>query len=479
MNVLLTHGYFLYEDEKEKEIMRPYPPLGILYIAAWLEREGISNAVFDTTFSSKQALFEALRENPPGALGIYVNLMTKLNVLDIITFAKEHCPGTHIFVGGPDVRYNAEALLRHGAHYVVIGEGEETTQELVQALEAGQEDMSTISGLAYIDSDGAYRENAERTKIRDINDLPFPAREKINIQAYFDAWREHHGESAMTVSTMRGCPYTCKWCSRAVYGLSYRRRSPELVADELAMIQEHFAPDMLWFVDDVFTVNPRWMREFKEALDARQLSVRYECITRADRMNEEMIQLLKDTGCARVWIGAESGSQKVIDLMDRRVKVEQVRDMIQRAQEEGIQAGTFIMLGYPGETEEDIHETVHHLKVSNPDHFTITVAYPIRGTELYEETEELQTKSPDWSVSTDRDIDFERSYPRHYYPYAVAYVIAEVNYHKAKLAGQWLRAARLRLRSLRAQLMMAWVRSRHPQQQPPAASAMTSMEPAT
>ena len=480
MEVLLTHGYFLYEDEKEKEIMRPYPPLGILYIAAWLDRQGIATEVFDTTFSSKEALYSRLRENPPGALGIYVNLMTKLNVLDIISFVKKECPTTRLFVGGPDVRYNAEPLLRHGADYVIIGEGEETTQELVQALEQGQSDMGGIPGLAYLDATGAYQENEERTKIRDINDLPFPAREKINIQAYFDAWREHHGESAMTVSTMRGCPYTCKWCSRAVYGLSYRRRSPALVVEELAMIQEQFAPDMLWFVDDVFTVNPRWMREFKEALDARQLSVRYECITRADRMNGEMIQLLKESGCARVWIGAESGSQKVIDLMDRRVKVEQVRDMIQQAQQEGIQAGTFIMLGYPGETEEDIHETVHHLKVSNPDLFTITVAYPIRGTELYEETEALQTKSPDWSVSTDRDIDFARSYPRHYYRYAVAYVIAEVNQHKAKLAGQYLRALRLRLRSWRAQVMMYWIRSRNSDPQAPAATQVqTSLEPAT
>ena len=461
MKVLLTHGYFIHEDPKEAKIMRPYPPLGLLYIAAWLDQQGYDNAVFDSTFAAKADLQAYLLAERPSYVGVYVNLMTKLNALEIIRFVKEQLPGTRVFVGGPDVRYNAENLLRTGADYVVIGEGEQTTQALIAHLEGDGTELEEIAGLAYLTSEGAYHENAERDKLRDIDELPFPARHKINMQAYFDAWKSHHGQSAMTVSTMRGCPYTCKWCSRAVYGLSYRRRSPKLVAQELVHIQETYNPDTLWVVDDVFTVNPKWMREFKEALDETGVRIPYECISRADRLNEEMIGLLKDTGCFRVWVGAESGSQKVIDAMDRRVSVHKTREMIQLAQREGIEAGTFIMLGYPGETREDIEETIHHLKVSDPDHFTITVAYPIRGTELFEEVKDVQISPPDWATSTDRDIDFERTFPRKYYDHAVAHVVSSVHLHKMRKRGQLWRpgAARLLATNLKARAGMWWVRT--------------------
>jgi radical SAM superfamily enzyme YgiQ (UPF0313 family) len=238
------------------------------------------------------------------------------------------------------------------------------------------------SGLGFKNQNNEIVFTTEREKLKEVDSLPFPGRDKINLQLYLNAWKERHGENAISISTMRGCPYTCKWCSRAVYGLSYRRRSPENVCDELELIQKEYNPDTLWFVDDVFTISHKWLNEFNETLKQRNLKIKFECITRADRMNEEVIKLLKDAGCFRVWIGAESGSQKVIDLMDRRVDVDQVRQMIKLTQNNGIQAGTFIMLGYPGETEDDIEETIRHLKESNPEYFTITVAYPIKGTEL-------------------------------------------------------------------------------------------------
>ena len=147
-------------------------------------------------------------------------------------------------------------------------------------------------------------------------------------------------------------------------------------------------------MDDVFTISHKWLTAFRDALVQHKVLIPYECITRADRMNEEVIRILKETGCFRVWIGAESGSQKVIDLMDRRVDVNQVRSMIQLTKQHGIEAGTFIMLGYPGETEEDIEETIQHLKESDPDLFTITVAYPIKGTELYQEVEAHANHNP-------------------------------------------------------------------------------------
>jgi anaerobic magnesium-protoporphyrin IX monomethyl ester cyclase len=466
MDILLTHCYFLEDDEKEQQIMRPYPPLGILYISGYLEDQGIQNEVYDTTFSSKKAFRTYLLTHKPRVIGIYVNLMTKINVLETIRFVKENLPNTSIILGGPEVRYSAENFLRYGADYIVIGEGEETMTELVNNLilvpagmeadASGQPDVhvaKNIYGIAYLHNN-QFVQNPERQKIKDLNELSIPNRKKINLHQYLDTWKKFHGKNALSVSTMRGCPYTCKWCSRAVYGLSYRRRNPDKVVEELVQVKKEYNPDSLWFVDDVFTISHKWLTGFRDELKRQDLLIPYECITRADRLNEEVILMLKETGCFRIWIGAESGSQKVIDLMDRRVDVNQVRDMIKLTRKHGIEAGTFIMLGYPGETEADIEETIHHLKESNPDYFTITVAYPIKGTELYQEIEAIQTTNLEWSTSTDRQIDFKRAYSRKYYDYAVKRVINEVNYFKVRDGAPNIKAAKLKAKSLIAKLAM-------------------------
>lgn len=470
MDILLTHCYFLEDDEKEQQIMRPYPPLGILYISGYLEDQGIPNEVYDTTFSSKKAFRTYLLTHRPRMMGIYVNLMTKLNVLETVRFAKANLPETVIILGGPEVRYSAENFLRYGADYIVIGEGEETMTELVNALmlvpagmandfseSSTHESRHSIPGIAFLEGDN-FVQNPERQKIKDLNDLSIPNRKKINLRQYLDAWKTFHGKNALSVSTMRGCPYTCKWCSRAVYGLSYRRRNPDKVVEELVQIKKDYNPDSLWFVDDVFTISHKWLASFRDELKRQDILIPYECITRSDRLSEEVILMLKETGCFRIWIGAESGSQKVIDLMDRRVDVNHVRDMIKLTRKHGIEAGTFIMLGYPGETEEDIEETIRHLKDSNPDHFTITVAYPIKGTELYQEIEAIQTTNLDWSTSTDRQVDFKRTHSRKYYDYAVKRVINEVNYFKASNGWPTLGAAKLKAKSLAAKLGMQWHR---------------------
>lgn len=456
MKIVFTHGYFIAEDAKEQAIMRPYVPLGILYISAWLEQHGYDNEVFDSTFSSFEAQKAFILEQKPKVLALYTNLMTKLNVLRTIQFVKSEPELVHtkIILGGPEVRNHVTNFLKHGADYIVLGEGEETTLELVKFLDSKVDlSLEQIAGIAY-QVNGEVKMNTEREKLKDLDTLPIPNRKKVNMQLYFDAWKQKHGTNAISINTMRGCPYSCKWCSRAVYGQSYRRRSPAHVVDEIQQIQKNYQVDTIWFVDDVFTVSHKWLKGFREELEKRNVQIKYECITRADRMNEEVIEELKASGCFRVWIGAESGSQKIIDLMDRRVDVMQVRNMIKQSQEKGIQAGTFIMLGYPGETEQDIEETVLHLKESNPDIFTITVAYPIKGTPLYTEVENQFIKDLPWETSTDRDIDFKRTYSRTYYNFAVSYVVNEVNAFKAGKQGNWKGFTKHKLKSTLAKTAM-------------------------
>ncbi len=492
MKVLFTHGYFLHEDPKEQAIMKPYPPLGLLYLSAWLDKHNVENEVFDTTFSTKELLKEYLLRTQPPIVALYTNLMTKLNVIEIVRFIRNHdaLQNTLIVLGGPDVTHNIPEYLATGADLMVIGEGEQTMLSIAElsSAELSSADFGmrsaeypvehpnggmsgpirnpkseirtqkirtqkirtqkirtrkfrnphstfhTVNGLAYLLEDGLVHKTQVREKIRDIDALPFPNRHKIDLEKYLTVWKTAHGHNAVSISTQRGCPYTCKWCSTAVYGQSYRRRSAENVVDEIVFLQKNYDFDLIWFVDDVFTVSNKWLGEFHDELKKRQVTVQLECITRADRLNDEVLKMLRACGCFRVWIGAESGSQRIIDAMDRRVDVDQVRAMIKSARKIGIQAGTFIMLGYPGETEADIRETVEHLKDSNPDLFTITVAYPIKGTGLYEEVESTASSDMPWAESTDRDIDFQRTYPRRYYDFAVRWTVNSVHWHKAKLA---------------------------------------------
>ena len=357
--------------------MKPYVPLGILYLAAYLEQRGTAVEVFDTTFASRPALERRLLDARPDVVGVYTNLMTKISVLAIVRFirSRPELAHTRVVLGGPEVTHHVDRFLEHGADVIVIGEGEETTHALVGAWREGGPNapLGDIPGLAF--RDGVTRETvrtAPRGLLKSLDELPMPKREAVDLQPYLDAWRTRHGSNAVSVSTMRGCPYSCRWCSRAVYGESYRRRSANLVADEIQLIVDRYHPDSLWFVDDVFTINHSWLAALTDELARRNLRVPYECITRADRLNERAVGLLQQSGCFRVWIGAESGSQKILDAMDRRVTVEQVRDMIQLAKKHGIETGTFIMLGYPGETEADIEATIEHLKAADPDQFTIT-----------------------------------------------------------------------------------------------------------
>ncbi len=435
MKILFTHAYFLSEDPKEQAINKPYPPLGILYLSAWLDQHGYPNSVFDTTFATPLAQQQQLLHQRPDILAVYTNLMTKLHVVKLLQFIRqeESLRQCLIVVGGPDITYNIDQYLKLGADVLVIGEGEQTLLEIVKACEEGlRPQFGHIEGLAYRDAEGRTICTAKRQHLKKVDELPFPNRHKINLQQYLDLWKHHHGRSSVSVSTQRGCPYTCRWCSTAVYGQSYRRRSPGSVVAELKWIQQQYQPDQIWFVDDVFTVSHKWLAGFVQALQKEGVRIPFECITRADRMNEEVIAMLKSAGCFRVWIGAESGSQRILDAMDRRVETQKVQQMIVHCREQGIETGTFVMLGYPGETEADIRQTLYHLQRANPDWFTITIAYPIKGTGLYEEVFGQRLKELDWQRTTDRDIDFVRTYARPYYDLAVRWVVNGLHWHKLR-----------------------------------------------
>ncbi len=459
MSILLTHAYYLFEDEKEQKIMKPYAPLGLLYISSYLREHGVENDLYDSTFYSFEDQLQHIEKTQPEVIAIYVNLMTKITVIQLInTLHSDSKYGSpKIVLGGPDITYNLKNYLSLEVDFLIIGEGEQTLLELYNAIK-NDTSFKDIPGIAYLDKDKNVVQTPARIKMKDLSELPLPNRGAIPVQKYLDVWKEHHGKSSMTVSTQRGCPYTCKWCSTAVYGQSYRRRPANLVAEELKLLKDTYKPDSIWFVDDVFTVSHKWIKSFHEEVIKQNAVIPFECITRAERLNDEILQLLKEAGCYRIWIGAESGSQKIIDAMDRRVDVNVVKEAIQKTNALDIETGTFIMLGYPGEDEKDIKDTVAYLKDANPTLFTITVAYPIKGTSLYNEVEDKIIVQPDWNSSTDRDIDFKRTYKKTYYNYALKYVINEVNSDREKRKGNYLSAFKMKTKSIIAQTGMNFLK---------------------
>ncbi len=425
-DILLTHGYFMWEDEKERQIMKPYPPLGLLYLSAYLKRAGFQVDLFDSTLENRDKLMSKLAAESGGVLGLYTNLITRKNILAIISEAKKY--GWTVILGGPEAaNYPHEYLLR-GADVVVKGEGEVTLAELITMLaKNGCHRLHEVNGVWFRGEEGEIIATPDRVQIADIDSLPWPDREQADIAQYVQIWREHHGMGSVNLITARGCPYKCKWCSHAVYGYSHRRRSYVDCAAEVEHIRDTYHPDQVWYADDVFTIHHGWLESYAAELKRRNLKLPFETISRADRMmNEETLKTLADMGCYRIWIGSESGSQRILDSMQRGVKVEQVQWATKAAQRYGIQVGMFLMWGYDGETLEDIEATVDHVKKANPDIFFTTVAYPIKNTPYFKAVEDRVQLNIPWDEASDRDYVIQGRHSKNYYRHADRFLRSEV-----------------------------------------------------
>jgi radical SAM superfamily enzyme YgiQ (UPF0313 family) len=421
-DILLTHGYFLEQDPAEKH---PYPPLGILCLSSHLKRKGLEVGLFDSTFGSLEEFrFEIERRKPP-IVGISGNLMTRRNVLAMTRVAREN--GATVVLGGPEPYGYAEEYLHRGADVIVNGEGERTLAELVpHLLEHGARSLEEFGGVAFLGESDRVVETPAPAAIADLDGQPFPDRGAIDIDRYLEAWQRGQGKTSVSLITARGCPFKCRWCSHGVYGFSHRRRSPANVADEVEEIVKVYSPDMLWYADDVFTINHGWINDYAAELRRRGLRVPFEAISREDRLNEEIIDTLSAMGCFRLWVGAESGSQQVLDRMERQTGAARTREVIRLLQARGIEAGTFIMLGYEGETRADLEATAEHLKAAPPDQFLTTVAYPIKGTPYYEEVADRIVPAASWEESTDRDVEIADRPSRSFYRFAIRWLVSEV-----------------------------------------------------
>jgi len=449
MDILLSHGYYLALDPAEAKIQRPYPPLGLLHLSAHLKEVGKTVEVFDTTFSTPDDFEQRVRDARPPIVGLYVNMMTRSHVLKAIKLCKSL--GSTVVLGGPEPANFMNEYLAAGADFIVRGEGEITLAELLDATR-----LDGIAGIAY-SRNGEVVATEARKPVSNLDDLPWPDRKAIDLNQYLDHWERHHGVRSVSLITARGCPYTCRWCSHSVYGYSYRSRSPDNVADEVEWIQREYAPNQLWYADDVFTINKKWLVRYANALEARNLSFPFETISREDRLDEEVIALLAKMRCRKLWVGAESGSQRILDKMDRKTNAVRMREMMHLLRQHRIENGTFLMFGYDGERWEDIDATAAHVLATMPDEVLTTVSYPIKGTPYYEDVHHKVIATTAWHESSDRDLKLSGQRSRVFYRFTTQWINARLRYaRETGLASRrrWLRRLRALLAGMLARIGM-------------------------
>jgi anaerobic magnesium-protoporphyrin IX monomethyl ester cyclase len=437
LKILFSHSYFLRFDPKQWALGQPYAPLGTLYAAALMREKGNEVSFFDTMFSeSPGKIIPKLDSTKPDLFIIYddgFNYLTKMCLtnmrnaaFDMIRMAKER--GCMVVISSSDSTDRYEQYLEAGADFVLSGEAEMTLAELVDNFDSANEDFSKINGLVYVD-EGKVIVTAKRNVIKDLDSLPMPAWDLIDMEPYRKSWIKREGYFSMNMGTTRGCPFKCNWCAKPIYGNRYNTRSPRNVVDELLFLKDKFNFDHIWFCDDIFGLKPGWVNEFTALVEKEQLKFRFKIQSRADLLlQEDNIKALASAGCDNVWIGAESGSQKILDAMDKGITIAQIRQATKLLKNNGIKPSFFIQFGYPGETIEDIGKTISMINELLPFSIGISVSYPLPGTVFYERVKSELSGKSNWTDSDELALMFKNTYPPSFYKQLHRYV--QKNYRK-------------------------------------------------
>lgn len=409
-DITLVHPLFINKDPVEKKIMTPYFPLGLMYLASVLREKNYEVEMFDCAFRSDYAEFEEymVRVKPP-VVGITSLITIRRHALILAEIAHKH--GAKVILGGPDPTGIPERYLyyqgsdgEYPVDIVVFDEAEITIQELMGHLTQREDyirDVHEISGLRIRGENEKVIATDPRPLIVDLDSIPFPARDLVDIDAYRKAWQDAHGYWSLSIINTRGCPYVCSWCQKAVFGRNYRTRSAANSAEEMRLIKEHYQPDQLRVVDDITGVRQTWIPEWRDEVIAQDAVIPFECLTRVNLASEKMLLELQEMGCKKIYFGAESGSQKVLDAMDKGIKVEQIYEAAELCKKIGIETYFFMMVGYPGEEWEDLQMSIKMLRKTLPNSFSTTIAYPLPGTKFYEQMRDRLMFNSDWDLSWD------------------------------------------------------------------------------
>jgi radical SAM superfamily enzyme YgiQ (UPF0313 family) len=417
--VLFAHGHLLRRDAKQYAIGKPYPPLATLFAAAHARKLGHDVALYDPMLDGDTSGFaKVLDRERPNVVVLYddsFNWFTKMCLSRMRTavcgmIREARGRGLAVIVAGHDAAEEPDAYLRSGAAFVILGEGEITLGELLSAIEKVGGDtrelrdvaVAEVSGVALYHR-GITRRTPPRKLIQDLDVLPLPAWDLVDMDRYRSFWRRRHGYFSLNVVTTRGCPYLCNWCAKPVYGSTYHSRSPGNVVAELRLLREHYAPDHLWFCDDILGLKSRWLVAWSEAIAAAGVRTPFLCQTRADLMTEENVRGLCRAGATEVWLGAESGSQRILDAMEKGISIAQTRAAVSQLRAHGVRVGLFLQFGYPGEGWEEVQATRALVRELLPDDIGISVSYPLPGTRYHAQALSRLREKRNWTESSDLD----------------------------------------------------------------------------
>jgi anaerobic magnesium-protoporphyrin IX monomethyl ester cyclase len=450
-DVLFGQAYFLRFDPKLWAAQQPYAPLGALYAAAHVRQQGYDVALFDAMLAtSEEEWADALDRHRPRFAVIYedsFNYLSKMCLLRMRQAALTmidagRARGLTIIVAGSDASDHPARYLDRGADVVVTGEGEITLVEVLDVLTGRSVNALTdIQGISIRDEQGGVRRTARRAIIRNLDVLPFPAWDLVDVPRYRSMWLRRHGYHSMNLATTRGCPYHCNWCAKPIYGQRYTVRSPERVVDEMLWLKRTYRPDHLWMADDIFGLKPGWIEQFAAIVRERDAAIGFKCLLRADQVTPAAARALRGAGCRTAWMGAESGSQRTLDAMEKGTRVEQIVDATRMLHEAGIEVGFFLQFGYPGETRDDIEKTRQMVRDCRPDDIGISVSYPLPGTPFYTRVQAQLGDKQNWLDSEDLAIMYRATYEPEFYRVLYALVHSEFRARKSgdAVARAWWR----------------------------------------
>ena len=430
-NILFSHSYFLRFDPKQWKNKQPYAPLATLYAAALMRENGYTVAVYDTMFETKaENVLPQLQQYQPAYFVLYddgFNYLTKMCLTNMreaaftmSRLAKQM--GCTVIVSSSDSTDRYEEYLQAGADFILLGEAEMSLQELIGSLEKGETDFRQIQGIAYKNGEAVVK-TPRRSVLKFLDGLPLPAWDLLDITPYKKMWLKHNGYFSINLATTRGCPFKCNWCAKPIYGNRYNSRSPENVVREIKLLQQQTGFDHIWFCDDIFGLKPGWVNEFANLVEKEQLSFKFKIQSRADLLvQENYIDALARAGCDNIWMGAESGSQRILDAMDKGTTIEQIYRATQLIKDHGMHPSFFIQFGYPGETREDIDKTIQLINTLLPHSIGISVSYPLPGTVFYENVKNDLTVKTNWTDSNEMLLMFRNTYQPAFYKQLYNYV---------------------------------------------------------
>jgi anaerobic magnesium-protoporphyrin IX monomethyl ester cyclase len=428
LSILVCHSYYLRLDRKQLERSKPYPPLATLQVAAMLRKAGHRVSFFDAMLAEgPEDYATALTAAQPQVVLLYedtFNFLSKMCLAQMRQAACEmialaHRAGIKVIAAGPDVTDAPDVYLGSGADLALLGEGLSSLFEFLPRLDAqpAAPTADLVEGLTGIASSLSGRTVA----VNGARLVPaghydgLAAWDLVDIRRYRSMWRKAHGYFSLNMAASRGCSFRCAWCAKPTWGNHYLQRSATDVAAEMAYLKRTFAPDHIWFADDIFGFRVDWVQDFAAATRGTEEGLPFTIQTRADLISERMAEALAAAGCREAWLGAESGSQRVLDAMNKGTTVEEILIARERLGSAGIRVGFFIQLGYLGEDLADILATRALLDEAQPDEIGVSVSYPLPGTKFHETVKAQLGAKTHWRESDDLDMMFEGTYTSEFY----------------------------------------------------------------